>query len=92
MILYELQTAVRDPGQRSSQARDRRHIFNQARRFVSSMGWKIVRTDGIVHRFPFIPRHDPKRFSILESNRAVRRLLSPFAYHYFAIAQKRSAL
>jgi len=91
MGLYELYAAVRHPGRRSSQPLDRRYIFAQVRRFVVAAGWKILRTDGTVHQFPFIPRHDPVRFASLESNRVLRRVLSPFAYHYFVIAQKRSA-
>jgi ubiquinone/menaquinone biosynthesis C-methylase UbiE len=91
MGLYELYAAVRHPGRRSSQPLDRRYIFAQVRRFVAAAGWKIVRTDGTVHQFPFIPRHDPVRFARLESNRVVRRALSPFAYHYFVIAHKRRA-
>jgi 2-polyprenyl-3-methyl-5-hydroxy-6-metoxy-1,4-benzoquinol methylase len=91
MGLYELYAAVRHPGRRSSQPLDRRYIFTQVRRFVNAAGWKIVRADGTVHQFPFIPRHDPLRLASLESNRAIRRLLSPFAYHYFVMAQKRSA-
>jgi ubiquinone/menaquinone biosynthesis C-methylase UbiE len=91
MGLYELYAAVRHPGRRSSQPLDRRYIFAQVRRFVAAAGWKIVRTDGTVHQFPFIPRHDPVRLASLESNRVVRRALSPFAYHYFVIAHKRSA-
>jgi ubiquinone/menaquinone biosynthesis C-methylase UbiE len=90
MGLYELYAVVRHPGRRSSQPLDRRYIFAQVRRFVTGAGWKIVRTDGTVHQFPFIPRHDPVRFASLESNRVLRRVLSPFAYHYFVIAQKRS--
>ena len=91
MGLYELYATVRHPRRRSSQPLDLRYIFTQVRRFVTAAGWKIVRTDGTVHQFPFIPRHDPVRFASLESNRAIRRLLSPFAYHYFVMAQKRSA-
>ena len=91
MGLYELYAAVRHPGRRSSQPLDRRYIFAQVRRFVAAAGWKIVRTDGTVHQFPFIPRHEPIRFASLDSNRVVRRALSPFAYHYFVIAQKGSA-
>ena len=91
MGLYELYAAVRHPSRRSSQPLDRRYLFTQVRRFVSAAGWKIIRTDGTVHQFPFIPRHDPVRFTSLESNRTIRRLLSPLAYHYFVIAQKRSA-
>jgi 2-polyprenyl-3-methyl-5-hydroxy-6-metoxy-1,4-benzoquinol methylase len=91
MGLYELYAAVRHPGRRSSQPLDERYLFPQVRNFVTKAGWKIARTDGTVHQFPFIPRRDPLQFPSLESNRAIRRLLSPFAYHYFVIAQKGSA-
>jgi ubiquinone/menaquinone biosynthesis C-methylase UbiE len=91
MGLYELYAAVRHPGRRSSQPLDERYLFPQVRNFVTKAGWKIARTDGTVHQFPFIPRRDPVQFPLLESNRTIRRLLSPFAYHYFVIAQKGSA-
>ena len=50
--------------------------------------WKIVRTDGTVHQFPFFPGRNPVRWEGLESNRTVRRLLSPFAYTYLVSAEK----
>jgi len=91
MGLYELYAAVRHPGRRSSQPLDERYLFPQVRNFVTKAGWKIARTDGTVHQFPFIPRRDPVQFPSLESNPTIRRLLSPFAFHYLVIAQKGSA-
>jgi ubiquinone/menaquinone biosynthesis C-methylase UbiE len=88
MGLYLIYAAVRHPGLKSSQPMDRRFLFPGIRRFVTRAGWTIVRTDGTVHQFPFIPGRDPVQFPKLESNRAVRCLLSPFAYHYFVYAQK----
>jgi hypothetical protein len=75
-----------------TQPLDKRYLFPQVRDFVTKAGWKIIRTDGTVHQFPFIPRRNPVQFPSLESSRGLRRLLSPFAYHYFVIAQKGSAL
>jgi len=54
-------------------------------------GWTILHTDGTVHQFPFIPGRNPVGFPSLEKNHALRKLLSPLAYHYFVIAQKESA-
>jgi hypothetical protein len=51
-------------------------------------GWKIVRTDGTMHRFPFFPGRNPVRWKRLESSRMVRKLLSPAAYTYFVMAEK----
>jgi ubiquinone/menaquinone biosynthesis C-methylase UbiE len=88
MGLYVIYAALWHPDLKSSQPLDQRFLFPQIRRFVTGAGWKIVRTDGTVHQFPFIPGRDPVQFPRLESNRTVRRLLSPFACHYFVIAQK----
>jgi SAM-dependent methyltransferase len=88
MGLYVVYAAVRHPGLKSSQPLDERFLFPQIRGFVAAAGWKIVRTDGTVHQFPFAPRRDPVQFPRLESNRSIRRLLSPFAYHYFVNARK----
>ena len=91
MGLYLIYASVRHPGLKSSQPHDERFFFPQIRQFVTGAGWKIIRTDGTVHQFPFIPRRDPVQFPKLESNRTIRRLLSPFAYHYFVIARKENA-
>ena len=91
MGLYLIYAALRHPGLKSSQPLDRRFFFPQIRQFVKQAGWKIVRTDGTVHQFPFIPRHDPIQFPSIESSRTIRWLLSPFAYHYFLQARKEPA-
>jgi ubiquinone/menaquinone biosynthesis C-methylase UbiE len=88
MGLYLIYAAVRHPGLKSSQPLDERFFFPQIRQFVTAAGWEIIRTDGTVHQFPFIPGRDPVQFPKLESNRTIRRFLSPFAYHYFVMARK----
>lgn len=88
MGLYQIYASVRHPGLKSSQPLDERFFFPQIRDFVTAAGWKIVRSDGTVHQFPFIPRREPIQFPKLEFNRSIRRLLSPFAYHYFVKARK----
>jgi hypothetical protein len=91
MGLYLIYAAIRHPGLKSSQPLDERFLFPQIRSFVTGAGWKIVRTDGTVHQFPFIPGRDPLQFPGLETNRSIRKLLSPFAYHYFVAARKGKA-
>jgi ubiquinone/menaquinone biosynthesis C-methylase UbiE len=91
MGLYELYARVAHPERKDGQPYDRRQWFPQIRRYARRAGWKIVRTDGTVHQFPFIPGRNPVAFPVLESNRTLRRVLSPFAYHYFVVAKKRSA-
>ncbi|MGH9742693.1 MAG: class I SAM-dependent methyltransferase [Candidatus Acidiferrum sp.] len=89
MGLYELYSLFRHPGRKDDQPFDRRQWFGQIRGFVRKAGWKILRTDGAVHLFPFFPGHNPIRWKGLESSRTVRKLLSPLAFTYFVIAQKR---
>lgn len=91
MGLHLIYASVRHPGLRSSQPLDKRYLFPRIRHFIKLAGWKIIRTDGTVHQFPFIPGRDPVQFPKLESNHTIRRLLSPFAYHYFVIARKGNA-
>lgn len=88
MGVYELYAKVRHPGRRDDQPFDRRQWFAQILRGVRRAGWEILRTDGTVHQFPFIPGRSPVRVKALESNRTVRKMLSPFALHYFVMAQK----
>lgn len=88
MGLYELYARVRHPQKKDDQPFDRRQWFAQVRGWVKRAGWKIVATDGTVHQFPFVPGRNPVRWQALESNRAVRRLLSPFAYTYFVMAER----
>jgi len=56
---------------------------------VRRAGWTILSTDGTVHQFPFIPGRNPVAFPSLERNRTLRKLLSPLAFHYFVVAEKR---
>lgn len=91
MGLYLIYASFRHPDLKSSQPLDQRFLFPQVCRFVTAAGWKILRTDGTVHQFPFLPGHDPVQVLRLESNRVIRRLLSPFAYHYFVHARKGKA-
>lgn len=88
MGLYLIYATVRHPGLKSSQPLDQRFLFPEIRQIVTRAGWKIVRTDGTVHQFPFLPGRDPVRISSLESSRAIRRLLQFFALHYLVIATK----
>lgn len=88
MGLYLIYAAVRHRGLKSSQPFDERFLFPQIRQFVKGAGWKIVRTDGTVHQFPLLPGRDPVQLPWLESNRALRHLLRPFALHYLVVASK----
>ena len=89
MGLYDLYARVRHPGHRDDQPFDRRQWFPQILGYVRGAGWTNLRTDGTVHQFPFFPGHPPLRMESLEKNRTVRKLLSPFALHYFVMAQKK---
>ena len=89
MGLYDLYSRVRHPNRRDDQPFDRRQWIPQIRNFVSAAGWKIIYSDGTVHQFPVFPGRNPVLLPQLESNRVVRKLLSPFAYHYFLISEKR---
>lgn len=91
MGLYELYARVRHPDRKDDQPFDRRQWFAQIQNYVRRGGWTIVHTDGTVHQFPFIPGRNPVEFANLEKNHTIRKLLSPLAYHYFVIAEKRSA-
>ena len=89
MELYELYSCLRHPVRKDDQSFDRRQWFAQIRNFVRDAGWKTLRADGTVHQFPFLPGHNPVRWTSLESNRRVRKLFSPLAFTYFMMAQKR---
>lgn len=86
--LYELYARVRHTRRPIDQPFDRYQWFRQIRKCIRGAGWKILGTDGTVHQFPVMPRHHPVRWRSLESNRTVRKLLSPFALHYFVKAKK----
>jgi ubiquinone/menaquinone biosynthesis C-methylase UbiE len=90
MGLYEIYALLRHPDRKDDQPFDRRQWFPQIRRCIRRAGWMISYSDGTVHQFPFIPGRNPVAFPKLEANRTVRRLLSPFAYHYFVMARKPS--
>src|SRR5580658_4815865 len=87
--LYELYARARRRKRNDDQPFDRRQCFPQIRRWIRGAGWKILGTDGTVHQF-LLPGRSPVRLEGVESNRTVRRLLSPFALHYFVVAQKRA--
>jgi 2-polyprenyl-3-methyl-5-hydroxy-6-metoxy-1,4-benzoquinol methylase len=93
MGLYYLYARARNrratPG--GDQPFDRVFLFPQIRALLRNAGWKIVRSDGTVHQFPIRRGHDPIVVESLEANRAVRRFLSPFAFHYFVMAQNAKA-
>jgi SAM-dependent methyltransferase len=89
MGLYDLYARVRHSGQKDDQPFDRRQWFVQVRRWVRDAGWSILRSDGTVHQLPIIPGRNPVELPFLESNLVVRRLLSPIAFHYFLIGEKR---
>jgi len=91
MVLYEIYAKFRHPDREGDQPFDRLQWFAQILGPVRQAGWKILRTDGTVHQFPFLPGRAPVRWDGLEKNRAIRKLLSPFALHYFVMAQKKSS-
>ncbi len=88
MGLYEIYAHFRHPARKDDQPFDRRQWFPQVHKWIRQAGWTILYTDGTVHQFPFIPGRNPVRWEALEANRAVRKLLSPFAYTYFFAAAK----
>ena len=51
--------------------------FPEIRSMLKRAGWAIVRSDGTIHQFPIRPGHNPVAMPSLESNRSVRRILSP---------------
>jgi ubiquinone/menaquinone biosynthesis C-methylase UbiE len=90
MGLYFLYAKLRGrqttPGE--GQPYDRVFWLPQIRRMLHQAGWKILRSDGTVHQFPIFPGHDPVAVEWVERNSGVRRMLGPFAFHYFVLAQK----
>jgi SAM-dependent methyltransferase len=88
MGLYEVYSRFRHPSRRDDQPFDRRQWFPQILRWVRQAGYRILRTDGTMHQFPFLPGRNPIRWKGLEANRTMRKLLSPLAYTYFVMAQK----
>jgi SAM-dependent methyltransferase len=93
MGLYYIYARARNrratPG--ADQPFDRVFLFPRIRALLRSAGWRIVRSDGTVHQFPIRRGHDPIVVASLEANRGVRRILSPFAFHYFVMAENAKA-
>jgi ubiquinone/menaquinone biosynthesis C-methylase UbiE len=93
MGLYYLYAQLRrrsaTPG--SDQPVDYVHLFPEIRWMLGRVGWKVLKTDGAVHQFPIRRGHSPIRLAALESNRFVRRILSPLAFHYFIMARRSAA-
>jgi ubiquinone/menaquinone biosynthesis C-methylase UbiE len=89
MGLYDLYARMRHPRRKDDQPFDRRQWFPQIRRYVRGAGWTILRSDGTVHQLPIVPGHNPIELPFLESNRVMRRFLSPIAFHYFLLSEKR---
>ncbi len=89
MGLYELYARVRHPGRKDDQPFDRPQWFPQIRKYVRDAGWTILRSDGTVHQMPIFPGHNPVELPFLEWSRMIRRLLSPIAFHYFLLSEKR---
>lgn len=88
MGLYEIYSKVRHPHRAPDQPFDRIQVFFQIRSLLRHAGWKIVRSDGTVHQFPFIPGRNPVRIHALERNPHVRKFLSPFAFTYCLVAER----
>jgi ubiquinone/menaquinone biosynthesis C-methylase UbiE len=88
MGLYEIYARFRHPTRKTDQPFDRRQWFPQVHKWIRQAGWTILRTDGTVHQFPFFPGRNPVRWESLDTNRSLRKLLSPFAYTYFVAAAK----
>lgn len=92
MGLYYIYARLRHrratPG--ADQPFDRAFLFPEIRQMLQRAGWKIIRSDGTVHQFPF-PCREPIRVHFLERNSVVRHLLSVFALHYFVMVQKKAA-
>lgn len=90
MGLYELYAHVRHPKRKDDQPFDRRQWFVQVRKWVRDAGWSILWSDGTVHQLPVIPAHSPVELPFLEASKVVRRILSPIAFHYFLLCEKRA--
>lgn len=93
MGLYYIYARMRGrratPG--ADQPFDRVFLFPHVRQMFKSAGWRTIRSDGTVHQFPIMPGHNPVGAPLLESNRIMRRLLSPLAFHYFLMGRKKKA-
>jgi ubiquinone/menaquinone biosynthesis C-methylase UbiE len=76
----------------SDQPFDQVFLFPKVRRMIRRAGWEILHSDGTVHQFPVLPRHNPIAVPAMESNRFMRWMLSPLAFHYFVMCRRSSAL
>lgn len=92
MGLYHIYTRARrgKASPSGGQPFDRIFLFPKVRRMFRRAGWEIIYSDGTVHSFPIMPRHDPVALPLLETNRTVRRALSPLAFHYFLMGRKKA--
>jgi SAM-dependent methyltransferase len=92
MGLYDLYARVRHPRRKDDQPFDRRQWFLKVRNWVKGAGWSILHSDGTVHQLPVIPGHNPVRVQFVEASKIVRRMLSPIAFTYFLLCEKRGGL
>jgi ubiquinone/menaquinone biosynthesis C-methylase UbiE len=90
MGLYLVYDAIlrRDRRSGATQPLDHHWLFPRVRGIVKRSGWKIIRSDGTAHQVP-IPGRNPVRLNFAERIPIVRRMISPFALHYFILARKR---
>ncbi len=84
-----LRGRIATPG--ADQPTDHVFWFPGIRGMLKQAGWVIVRSDGTIHQLPIRPGHNPVALPSLESNRSLRRVLSPLAFHYFLMARKDKA-
>jgi ubiquinone/menaquinone biosynthesis C-methylase UbiE len=91
MGLYELYAKVRHPHRTPDQPFDRFQFFFQTRRLLKEAGWKLLRSDGVVHQVPLFPGRNPLRVESIDRNPMLRKLLRNFAYTYCLIARKRES-
>jgi ubiquinone/menaquinone biosynthesis C-methylase UbiE len=87
--LYEFYARKRRGLEKTDQPFDRHQWFPQIRGWIRGAGWRILGVDGTVHQFPILPGRSPVRVEAVETNHTVRKLLSPFALHYFVLAEKK---
>jgi ubiquinone/menaquinone biosynthesis C-methylase UbiE len=89
MGLYEIYARVRHSHRQPDQPYDRIQLFFQTRRLLKQAGWRIQKSDGMVHQLPIIPGRNPVRIKGIDENESLRRLLRIFAYTYCLIVKKR---
>ncbi len=89
MGIYELYAKVRHPHRVPDQPFDRFQFFFQTRRLLKQAGWKLLRSDGVVHQLPLFPGRNPVRVESIDKNPMLRKLLHCFAYTYCLIAKKK---